>query len=182
MSAHTANTDKTKAHSIFGALSIGAAALILSVASPANAEVNFNHVSFDSFSFDEDEDFLEQLIELDADDIEDVREEMAEASVEIRDAITEIDDAREEVKAAPGGSAILEAALAIASSFAEKAMDEGFAEATTELDRVEDELHGMENELSAEEYAETQLAIDTIRSEMAEIEVALGELLETMKA
>lgn len=154
-----------------------AAALTVSVATPASAHIEFGHLHFD-----DDEDVLQQLIDLDADDIDELREEFADARVEIREAISEIDEAREEVEGVPGGKTILKTALSAASAIVSKATSEAFEEVRAELADAESELAGMETELSAEEYAETQMAIDVIRTELVEIEVALDELLQAMRA
>lgn len=153
-------------------------ALIAPAASAHNTTLSFHHFSIG----DDDEDLLDQLIELDAEDIADIREEMADAREDIRDAILDIEDAREEAKAAPGGKSIVNAALKAASAIVDSAVSEALDEVRSELDSAERRLPGRADEIGADEVAETQLAIDTIREEIVEVEAALEELLDVMRA
>ena len=80
----------------------GAAALSLGLLAPmGGASAHSFHLSFDDH-----EDLLEQLIELDADGIDDLRDELVEARAEIGEAIYEIQEAKEEVKGVPFGGMI----------------------------------------------------------------------------
>ena len=68
------------------------AAMMLAVATPAAADIQFNDISIGGVEFDDDEDLLTQLIELDADDIDELREEFAEAREDIADAVLDIEE------------------------------------------------------------------------------------------
>ncbi|NOX82242.1 MAG: hypothetical protein GXP06_04500 [Alphaproteobacteria bacterium] len=160
----------------------GAAAFTVAIAAPTTALAHDANISFDGFSFNDDEDLLEQLIALDADDIEELREEMADARVDIRDAIAEIEEAREEVKSAPGGAVIMKVALTTASAVVETTTSRAFKKVKRELARVERELADTRESVGEAEFAETTLAIDMIREELAAIQTSLAELTDAMKA
>ncbi len=157
----------------------GAAALGLAFAAPAAMAGDFVNISFDDLDFGE-EDFLQKLIEMDADDIADMRAEMADARAEIRDAIGEIEDARAEAEANPETRSVIEAALAAASAAVTSATNSAFEKVRAELDEAEIEL--ATTDVSAEEMTETQGAIAAVREELAGIEAAVGELVAAMKA
>ncbi len=160
----------------------GAAIFAVAIAAPTTAAAYDANVSFDGFSLNEDEDLLEQLIALDADDIEELREEMAEARAEIRDAIAEIEEARQEVQSAPGGAAIMKVALTTASAVVKTTTSRAFKKVKRALARAEDELADMRESVGEAEFAETTLAIDVIREELAAIQASLTELTDAMKA
>ncbi|VAV98894.1 hypothetical protein MNBD_ALPHA05-267 [hydrothermal vent metagenome] len=160
----------------------GAAAFTVAIAAPTAAVAYDTNISFDGFSFNDDEDLLEQLIALDADDIEELREDMAEARADITDAIAEIEEAREEVKSAPGGAVIMKVALTTASAVVNTTTTRMFKKVTRELARVERELADKRESVGEAEFAETTLAIDVIREELAAIQASLIELTEAMKA
>ncbi len=158
------------------------AAFTVAIAAPTTAVAYDANISFDGFSLNDDEDLLEQLIALDADDIEDLREEMAEARAEIRDAIAEIEQAREEVKSAPGSAVIMKVALTTASAVVKTTTSRAFKKVKHELARAEGELADTRESVGEAEFAETTLAIGVIREELAAIQISLTELTEAMKA
>lgn len=127
-----------------------------------------------------DGDLLEQLIEMDASDIEEMRAEFAEARADIKEAIADIDDARAEVKGVPGGGVILKIAFATARSGASVAIDEAMADARKEVVRAERELKSAD--LDAAERAETEVALSTLREELDSLQAALEELIEALRA
>jgi predicted nucleic acid-binding Zn-ribbon protein len=128
----------------------------------------------------EDGELLEQLIEMDADDIADMRAEFAEARADIKEAIADVADARSDVKGVPGGGVILKIAFATARSSVSVAVDEALGDARREIDRAARDLKGMD--VSAEERAETEGAILTLREELDLLEVALEELMDALRA
>ncbi len=160
----------------------GAAVFTFAAAAPTAAIAHDSAISFDGFSFDDDKDLLEQLIELDADDIDELREEMAEAREEIADAILEIEEAREEARGAPGGGAIINVALNTASAVVTRTTNKAFKEVEKELARAERELADARETVGEAEFAETTMAISVIREEIEEIKVSLSELTAAMKA
>lgn len=127
-----------------------------------------------------DGDLLQDLIDMDAADIEEMRAEFAEARADIKEAIGDIEDAREDVKGVPGGGVILKIAFATARSSASIAIDEALSEAREEITRAERDLKTAD--VSADEKAETQVAISTLREELDSLEVALEELIEALRA
>jgi chromosome segregation ATPase len=161
----------------------GAAALTFAVAAPAASAHDFDNISINGFNFDFDsEDLLQSLIEMDAEDIAEMRADLAEARVEIRDAIGEIADARAEADKNEELKPIILAALAEASKEVEGSVGEAFAEVRTELDRAESELSDLRSSLDEAEFNETKDLIAFLRSELVEFEVAVGELVAAMKA
>ncbi len=165
------------------ALIAGGAMLAFTAATPAAVAGDISSISIDGLNFDFDnEDLLQSLIEMDADDIAEMREELAEARVEIRDAIGEIAEARAEAEDSDEARAILAVALSQASKSVEDSITEAFGEVRAELDRAEGELSGMKSTLSSAEYAETNDLIAFLRSELVEFEVAIAELVTAMKA
>lgn len=161
---------------------IGAAVFAVSVAAPGAANAHGDNISFNGLNFGDDEDLLDQLIELDADDIDEIRDEMADAREDIAEAILEIEDAREEAREAPGGAVIMKIALGTASKVVTKATDRVFEEITDDLNDAASELETVKVELGDAEYNETKLAITVIREELAQLEAALDELTDAMRA
>ncbi len=157
---------------------IGASALALGFAGPAAAgdSINIGGVSFG----DDDGDFLEQLIKLDADDIEELRAELADAHDEIMDAIAEVEEAKAELQEIPNFA--IKVALSGASVAVSTTTNHAFKEVRSELDRAEQDLEGMKDRLSAEEFAETEAAIAMLREELATLEDALDALSASMRA
>lgn len=123
---------------------------------------------------------LEQLIEMDAADIEDMRTEFAEARADIRDAIADIAEARSDVEGVPGGGVILKIAFAAARSSASVAVDEALTEARREIDRAARDLKTMD--VSPNERMETERAISTLREELDSLQAALEELMDALRA
>lgn len=127
-----------------------------------------------------DGDLLQDLIAMDAADIEEMRGEFAEARAEIKEAIADIEDAREDVKGVPGGGVILKIAFATARSSASIAIDEGLSQAREEIARAERAL--MTADVSADERTQTQVAIATLREELDSLQAALEDLIEALRA
>lgn len=164
-------------------LAAGGVFAALTVAAPAASAHDFDNISVNGLNFNfGDEDFLQSLIEMDAEDIAEMRADFAEARAEIRNAIGEIDEARAEAAKSKEAKSILAVALTEASESVSEATKNAFDEVRSELNRAESELDGMKSSLSAEEFSETQELIEFLRSELVEFEVALGELIDAMKA
>ncbi len=164
------------------ALIAGAAALAFTLAPAANAS-EFGDISIEDFNLNlGDEDLLDGLIAMDADEIAELRAELAEARVEIAGAIQEIEDARAEAAKSKEAAAILAVALSEASKSVEETVAEAFDEARQELNRAEGELIDMKPSISSAEFEETSALIAYLRSELVEIETALGDLVAAMKA
>ncbi|GJL90966.1 hypothetical protein [Hyphococcus sp.] len=161
----------------------GAAALGLAFAAPAASAADIGNISFNDFNFDIDsENFLQNLIDMDADDIADLRAEMADARAEIKDAIAEIADARKETEEQPEAKAVLAAALQAASASVIESTDSAFKQVHEALDQAESDLVSGKVEVSAEEVTETKLVIATLREELGSVQAVLGELVAAMKA
>ena len=159
-----------------GAIAGMVAALGLAFAGPAYAK---HHDHDLNIHIGKDKDLLPQLIEMDADDIADMKEEFADARADIDDAINDIAEAKEEARSAPGGAFFMKIAFAAARSATGTAI-------TTALDKVFDALDRAQTDLktadvSADERVETQLAIDTMRSELKSLRVKLDELVDAMR-
>jgi chromosome segregation ATPase len=166
-------------------LMAGAAAFGLSLTATAATAGDMSNISIDMDSFDldiGDEDFLEQLIEMDAEDIAELRADMAEARGDIREAIGEIEEARREAESSPESKAIIATALAAASESVSESTKGVFDQVRSELDRAERELKDGKADISAEEFAETTEVIAALRDELSGVELALGELIDAMKA
>lgn len=161
---------------------IGAAIFAVSAVAPGAAHARGDNISINGLDFGDDENLLEQLIELDANDIEDMRDEMADARIEIADAILEIEDAREEVEETPGGAVVMKIALGTASAVVTKATDKVFEEVKAGLNDAAAELETVRDEIGEAEYSETKLAIAMLREELAELEAALADLTDAMRA
>ena len=156
----------------------GLAACCFAIATPAEARDKSDRDIV--INIGKDGDLLEQLIELDAKGIEDLRAEMADARAEIADALVEIEEAREEMKSVPGGGVILKIAFASARAGASTAIDEALVDARREIDRAERDLAS--TDVSEEERVETQEAIDVLRTELDALEASLNELIEALRA
>lgn len=123
-------------------------------------------------------DLLDRLIALDAEGIADMRDTIADARVEIERAADDIRFAREE--AAEGrGNRLVVLALSVAAEEIEQIVGGAVAAAYVEIDDAERRLVGVD--LSPEERNETQSAIDGLRIDLADVEAALGRLMETLK-
>lgn len=165
--------------SLFVRLAIaGAAACALTVAPPALARESSNRDVV--ISIGKDGDLLKQLIEMDAEDIADMRAEIVEARADVADAIRDIEEAREDVKGVPGGQLILKIAFASARAGTRTAIDEALGDARSEINKAERDLATAD--VSDEERVETQGAIDTLRTELDALEESLNELISAMRA
>lgn len=161
----------------------GAAAFGLVLAAPAAHAGSFGDLSFNGVDFDIDsEDFLQNLIDMDAEDIAEMRADMAEARSDIKDAISEIEQARKDAGENPEAKKAVMAAMAAASDSVMDSAKEVFSKVRAALDKAETDLVSGKIEVSAEEIDETKLVIATLREELGGIEVALGELAAALKA
>ncbi len=149
----------------------GAAALALAAAPLSGASAHSFHLNIDDH-----EDLLEQLIELDADGIEDLRADLVEARADIAEAVEEIAEAKEEVKDVPFGGLIANIAFRVASVTVSKATESALGEVRSEMTKAERELENRRAELGEAEYAETQGAFAMVREELEHIEDALDDL------
>ena len=156
----------------------GAAACALTVAPPALARDSSNRDVV--INIGKDGDLLKQLIEMDAEDIADMRAEIADARADIADAISDIEEAREEVKGVPGGQLILKIAFASARAGTRTAVEEALGDARDEINKAERDLATAK--VSDEERVETQGAIDALRTELDALEASLNELIVAMRA
>ncbi len=156
----------------------GAAACGLALSTPAMARGSDDRDVV--INIGKDGDLLKQLIEMDAEDIAEMRAEMAEARADVAEAIGDIEEARQEMKSVPGGRLILRVAFASARAGATTAVDEALTEARIEIDKAERDLKTAD--VSAEERVETQGAIDVLRTELDALEVSLNELLSALRA
>ena len=161
---------------------VGAAVFAFATAAPTAASAHNDGITINGLSFGDDEDVLQQLIDMDADDIEELREEMADAREDIADAILDIEEAREDVKEAPGGAVIMKIALGTASKVVTKATGKVFYEVLTEISAAAEELETVRDEIGDAEYTETRLVISVLREEIASIEEAISELTAAMRA
>ena len=164
----------------FGKLGLAAMASFAIVTAPMSAHAHDRHISINGIDFGDD-DLLEQLIDLDASDIDEIQEEMADARDEIAEAIIEIQEAREEVKAAPGGAVIMKVALGTASVVVTRTTKKAFGKIRSDLNEASDELETVKSDVGNEEYTETKRAISVIRSELSELEVSLEKLTAAMR-
>jgi len=147
----------------------GAAALCF--AAPASAH---------DFDWDDEEEFLEDLIEMDADDIAELRAELVEARAEIADGIRDLEEAREEAKSQPMAGVFVEAAFAAAGAGLSAGVD-GLDEAFKAIDRAEAALKARRADLGEAEYRETKDALAMLRTELASIQAGLEDLAAEMK-
>ena len=149
----------------------GAATLALAAAPLSSASAHSFHLDIDDH-----EDLLEQLIELDAEGIEDLRADLVEARADIAEAVGEIEEAKEEVKDVPFGGLIANIAFRVASVTVSKATESALDEVRAEMTKAEAELDNRRAELGEAEYAETQGAFEMVREELEYIEDALDDL------
>ena len=127
------------------------------------------------------EELLEQLIEMDADDIAEMRADFAEARADIDEAIRDIEEAKEEVKEVPLGGMVAKTAFSAASATVSKATDTALGEVSKELDKAETELGKQRGSLGEAEYQETSGAIMMLREELDALQGRLDKLTETLK-
>ena len=131
------------------------------------------------FDFDDHEDLLEQLIELDAEDINDLRDDFADARADIAEAVVDVEEARAEIESENGlGRAIAKIAFGFASTTVDVSVNAAFGKLQTELDLAEKELGVRRTDLGEAEFKETQGAITMIRTEISAIESALEDLTQ----
>lgn len=128
-----------------------------------------------------DGDLLEKLIKLDEAGIADMRADIAEAREEIAEAINDIEEAKKDIEEAPAGARVI---VRIAFAAAREATEAGVGEA---LEQAYDEIDDAERRLktadvSEAERAETQGAIDALRTDLAALEVLLDELIAALHA
>ncbi len=127
-----------------------------------------------------DDDLLQRLIDLDQAGIDEMRADIAEARAEIEEAIADIKEARDEAKSVPGGRLIVKIAFTASSKATSEAVTEALGEARREINEAERELETAD--VSAEERAETQGAIDALRTDLDALEKSLKQLIAELKA
>lgn len=167
------------AKSMAGLMALGGA-FALMIATPAAARISFNDIEVGSIEFNDDEDLLTQIRDMDEGDIKELREEMADARDDIAEAILDIEEARRDVKEVPGGGAVLEAALSAASVIVNKTVKEALSEVRSELNEARSRL-ASEETLGTDEIAETEEKFDIIFAELASLEASLGDLSAAMR-
>ncbi len=133
------------------------------------------------FTLGDTEELLDELIEMDADDIDELQSDLVEARADIAEAIGDIAEAKEDVKEAPGGAAIAKIAFKAAQVAVETATGKAINKARKALDEAETLLDERRSDLGEAEYRETSDAIDMIRRELIEIEYALDDLSEALR-
>lgn len=134
-----------------------------------------------NFRIDKPEDLLEELIELDADEIAELREDLIEAQDDINDAIFDIEDAKKDIRDVPAGGAIARVAFKAASAAVDGAAGRAIGKAQKTLEEAESLLSERRDEVGEAEYKETKDAIIMIRRELAQIEDSLDDLLAAMR-
>lgn len=154
----------------------GAATLALAAAPIGAASAHSFHLNFDDH-----EDLLEQMIELDADGIEDLREDLVDAREDIADAILDIEDAKSDVKDVPFGGMVARIAFRAASATVSRATETALDDVRAEITKAESELDNRRADLGEAEYAETQGAFTMVRDELVQIEAALDDLMDALK-
>ena len=151
---------------------IAAAALAFAVSPAAAAERNFD--------FGDDKEMLAELIELDADDIAEMRAELAEARIEIEDAIAEIAAERAAIEDQPVfARAIMKIAFGFAGARIDNEALEAFDEALAALAEADTELKLAD--VSDQERAETQAAIDLLQAELPALRALLERLGDALR-
>ena len=152
-----------------------AALFALTVAALAPSQANAHRLNIGDA-----EEVLDELIEMDAKDIEDLEADLVEARSEIKNAIHEIEDAKDDVKDTPVGAAIAKIAFKVASTAVDRATGKAINEARKTLDEVEAQLHDQRDEIGETEFQETLGAVRMIRDELTEIELALDDLTDAL--
>jgi predicted nucleic acid-binding Zn-ribbon protein len=174
----TVNTLNFKLLSVGRIALVGIAACSMALVTPAMARESSGRSIV--INIGKDGDLLEQLIDLDREGIEDMRADIADARADVADAIKDIEEAREEVKGVPGARIVLKIAFASARAGVSTAIDEALGDARVEIDKAERGLAIAD--VSDEERAETQEAIDVLRTELDALEESLNELTEALRA
>ena len=168
-------TDPTAARRNFIFAAAALVALTAAALFPSNASAH-------SYNFGDSEELLEDLIEMDADDIRDLREDLIDARADVADAIEDIEEAKEEVKEVPMGAFIANIAFRTASATVSASTNIAFNKVRKELKKAEAELTDRREELGEAEFTETKGAIKMIREEITELEYALDDLQRALKA
>jgi len=155
------------------ALFISAAAALALAAAPAAAKDV-------SVVINDRGELLEKLIKMDAAAIADMRADLADARADIAEAIADIADARREAESeAPFARSIMKIAFSFAGDRVENEASDAIRDALAALDDAEADMAALS--LSDAERAETQAAIDILRSELPLILAALDDLAAALK-
>ncbi len=133
------------------------------------------------YHFGDADELLDDLIEMDARDIDELQADLVEARADIKEAIGDIEEAKEDVKDAPGGEAIAKVAFNIARAAVDRATGKAINKARETLNEAETILGDRRDELGEAEFHETLGAIEMIRSELIEIEYALDDLTAALR-
>lgn len=149
------------------------------VSAPAYAEKN--NISIDGVNLDfSEDDFLKDLIALDGGDIQELREELAEARIEVLEAIDEVREAREEVKNIPGAGLFVKIAFRSASKATSSSVRAAFGDVYVKLDEAEADLISSKEEIGEAEVTETKEAIAVLRTGLGDIETAIEKLTDAL--
>lgn len=126
-----------------------------------------------------DGDLLKQLIDLDAAGIEDLRRDFQDARLQIEQSIGEVERARAEARDLPFARFAIRLAFASAATATTESAQQSFRDARASLNRAEIDLRAAD--VSPQERAETQGAIDMIRGELGGLEDALQRLATALR-
>lgn len=124
---------------------------------------------------------LDELIDMDAGDIADLKADLVDARNDITDAIGDIAEAKEDIAEAPMGETIGNIAFSIARSAVDRATGKALNEARETLDDAEAILATRRDDIGEDEFEETRGAITMIRRELIEIEYALDALTTALR-
>ncbi|MEM8772541.1 MAG: hypothetical protein AAGD92_12910 [Pseudomonadota bacterium] len=173
-SVRTAHLKNPRA-ALRNALLAGAGAFILALVAflPGSASAHNFHIG-------DHEELLQDLIDMDAEDIDDLQNDLMEARGDIAEAIGDIEDAKDDLHDAPGGQLIARMAFGAARIAVSKVSGMAFREAREELDKTADALNDRRAEIGELEYAETTGALLMIRAELDAIKAQLDELADAL--
>ena len=143
---------------------------------------DWGHVSIGGLKIEDSEKFFDALVDLDADEIAEIRDDMKDAKSDIADAIDDVNEAREEVKDIPAGGAIFRLAVSAAAATVDITGKTVFKDLRIALDGAEKRLVEARSDVGEAEYEETLGAITDFRKGATEIEASLDELLEAMRS
>lgn len=149
-------------------------ALIVAALVPTPADAGRLHI-------DNADELLDELIEMDAGDIEDLQADLVEARADIEEAVSDIAEAKEDVRESAMGAAIANVAFNVAQVAVDRATGMAVNKARKALNEAEVLLNARRDSLGEAEYQETRGAISMIRNELTDIESALEALAKALR-
>lgn len=138
-------------------------------------------VAASGLHIEDHEDFLQELIEMDAAEIRALGADLDSAIDDVYDAVQDVREAKRDVADAPLGDLVANAAFRAAGTAVNGATGIAFSRMEGELDKARQSLDEQRSTLGEAEYQETRAAIDMVEARLEAIARAVDDLIGALR-